>query len=42
MISIGPTVDGEHTPNEKLKIMDVGIIYELLIKILMNFSIIEN
>jgi len=42
MISIGPTVVGEHSPNEKLKIADVGIIYELLIKILMNFSIEEN
>ncbi|MFX1493456.1 MAG: beta-Ala-His dipeptidase [Promethearchaeota archaeon] len=42
MISIGPTIDGEHTPNEKLKIVDVGIIYEILIKILQNFSKLEN
>lgn len=42
MISLGPTVVGEHSPNEKLKIADVGIIYDLLIKILMNFSTIEN
>ncbi|MFX1268321.1 MAG: hypothetical protein ACFFAK_10220, partial [Promethearchaeota archaeon] len=42
MISIGPTVDGEHTPNEKLKIVDVGIIYEILIKILLNFSKLKN
>ncbi|MFX1322470.1 MAG: beta-Ala-His dipeptidase [Promethearchaeota archaeon] len=37
MISIGPTIIGEHTTNEKLKISDVGIVFELLIQIIKNF-----
>ncbi len=37
MVSIGPTIIGEHTTNEKLKISDVGTIYELLIQIIKNF-----
>jgi len=37
MISIGPTIIGEHTTNEKLKISDVGTVYELLIRTIKNF-----
>ncbi|MFX1316909.1 MAG: beta-Ala-His dipeptidase [Promethearchaeota archaeon] len=37
MVSIGPTIIGEHTTNEKLKISDVGTIYELLKRIMKNF-----
>ncbi|MFX1525982.1 MAG: beta-Ala-His dipeptidase [Promethearchaeota archaeon] len=42
LISIGPTVIGEHTPNEMLKIDDVGIIYEVLLEIIRNICTIEN
>jgi len=42
LISIGPTVNGEHSPDEKLKIADVGVIYEVLIQIIKNLSEIEN
>jgi len=38
MISLGPTVIDNHTPNERLKISDVGILYEVLIKILEDIS----
>ncbi len=37
MISIGPTIIGEHTTNEKVKISDVGRVYGLLIQIIKNF-----
>lgn len=37
MISIGPTIIGEHTTKERVKISDVGLIYELLIRIIKNF-----
>ncbi len=36
MISIGPTIKGAHTPDEKLNIESVGRLWELLIKILQN------
>lgn len=42
LISIGPTVIGEHTPDEKLKIADVGILYEVLIQIIKHMSMIET
>jgi dipeptidase D len=38
MVSIGPTIIGEHTPNEKLKIADVQVIYELLLHVIKNIS----
>jgi dipeptidase D len=38
MVSIGPTIIDEHTPNEKLKIADVQVIYELILQIIKNFS----
>lgn len=41
LISIGPTVIGEHTPNEKLKIADVGILYGVLIQIIKHMPKIE-
>jgi dipeptidase D len=38
MVSIGPTIIDEHTINEKLKIADVSIIYELILQIIRNIS----
>ncbi|MHA1727150.1 MAG: beta-Ala-His dipeptidase [Promethearchaeota archaeon] len=35
MVSVGPLIKGCHTPNERLKIADVGVIYKLL-KIVMK------
>lgn len=34
MVSIGPTVKGAHTPDEKVKISDVGVLYSLLKRVL--------
>jgi len=36
MISLGPTVEGLHSPSEKLKIADVGVLYTLIKKIIEN------
>jgi dipeptidase D len=36
MIALCPTIIGNHSPSEKLKIFDVRIIYDLLIRILKN------
>ena len=36
MISLGPTVEGLHSPNEKLKIADVEVLYTLIKKIVEN------
>jgi di/tripeptidase len=30
MVSIGPSLKNPHTPDEKLKIADVGTLYDLL------------
>jgi len=30
MVSLGPTIEGLHSPSERLKISDVGLIYNLL------------
>jgi dipeptidase D len=38
MVSIGPRIENPHTPAERLKIEDVGILYELLKHILKNFK----
>lgn len=38
MVSLGPTIEGEHSPSERLKISDVKIIYDLLIQILRNLA----
>jgi len=38
MVSIGPDIQNAHTPMEKLKIEDVGVLYRLLKKILENFK----
>jgi dipeptidase D len=38
MISIGPRIQFPHTPNERLNIQDVGILYEFLKRILKNFK----
>ena len=38
MVSLGPTVEGLHSPSEKLKISDVGIVYELLKRIISHIE----
>ena len=38
MVSLGPTVEGLHSPSEKLKIRDVGILYELLKRIVAHIE----
>ena len=38
MVSIGPRIENPHTPLERMKIEDVGIVYELLKRILKNFK----
>lgn len=38
MVSLGPTVEGLHSPREKLKISDVGILYELLKRIVSHIK----
>ena len=36
MVSLGPTVEGLHSPSEKLKIADVGVVYTLIKKLVEN------
>lgn len=36
MVSLGPTVEGLHSPSERLKIADVGVLYTLIKKIIEN------
>ena len=36
MVSLGPTVEGLHSPSEKLKIADVGVLYALIKKLVEN------
>ena len=38
MVSLGPTVEGLHSPSEKLKISDVGTLYELLKRIVAHIE----
>jgi len=38
MVSLGPTMENLHSPSERLKISDVGILYELLKKIISNLK----
>ncbi len=38
MVSLGPTVEGLHSPSERLKISDVGKIYELLKRIVSDVN----
>lgn len=38
MVSIGATIENPHTPDERLRIADVGIIYNLLKSVLTNLS----
>ncbi|MFW9948854.1 MAG: beta-Ala-His dipeptidase [Candidatus Thorarchaeota archaeon] len=38
MVSLGPTMIALHSPSEKLKIFDVGVVYDLLKKILTNLN----
>jgi len=38
MVSLGPTVEGLHSPSEKLKIADVGVLYALIKKLIENIS----
>ncbi|MHA2359073.1 MAG: hypothetical protein ACXAB5_02275 [Candidatus Thorarchaeota archaeon] len=38
MVSIGPTMKNAHTPDEKLKIIDVEILYNLLKEIVEDLS----
>jgi dipeptidase D len=42
MVAISPTVVDGHSPSEKLKISDVGIIYNVLKSILMDFKTIGS
>jgi dipeptidase D len=39
MVSIGPTIKFPHSPDERLKIADVAVIFELLKAIIKNFPI---
>jgi len=38
MVSLGPTIEGLHSPSEKLKISDVDTIYKLLKNIILNLK----
>ena len=38
MVAVGPTVENAHTPNERLKIADVKPMYQILLRIVENFS----
>ncbi|MBD3214680.1 MAG: M20/M25/M40 family metallo-hydrolase, partial [Candidatus Lokiarchaeota archaeon] len=38
MVSLGPTVEDNHSPNERLKIKDVGILYKVLKNIVRNIN----
>ncbi len=38
MVSFGPTIEALHSPREKLKIADVGVIYALIMKLIENIS----
>jgi len=38
MVSLGPTMENLHSPNERLKISDVGVLYELLQRIISNLK----
>jgi dipeptidase D len=42
MVSIGPTTEGLHSPSERLKISDVGKIYDLLKSIVSNLEELEK
>jgi dipeptidase D len=38
MVSLGPTIEGLHSPSEKLKISDIKVIYQLLKNIVINLG----
>ena len=38
MVSLGPTIEGLHSPSEKLKISDMAVIYQLLKNIIINLE----
>jgi len=38
MIAIGPTIEDGHSPNERLKISSVNIIWNFLIELIKNLS----
>jgi dipeptidase D len=38
MISLGPTMEGLHSPSERVRISDVGILYQLLKKTISNLN----
>ena len=38
MVALCPRIEGNHSPNERLNISDVGMIYRLLKKVLLEFS----
>ncbi|MFX0049559.1 MAG: hypothetical protein ACFE8G_15605, partial [Candidatus Hermodarchaeota archaeon] len=42
MVSLGPSIEGLHSPSEKLKISDVDIIYKLLKNIVLNLKELRN
>ena len=41
MVALGPTIEALHSPSERLKISDVGTIYELLKRIVTNIKDIK-
>ncbi|TFF67403.1 aminoacyl-histidine dipeptidase [Candidatus Thorarchaeota archaeon] len=41
MVSIGPTIKNPHTPDEKIRIRDVGVIYDLLKSLVASMSDLE-
>lgn len=42
MASLGPTVEGEHSPTEKVRIEDVGKVYNVLKRVLENFNQVKK
>jgi len=42
MVSLGPTLEGLHSPSERLKIADVSIVYQLLKNIVLNLAELNN
>jgi dipeptidase D len=40
MVSLGPTIEGLHSPSEKLKISDMSTLYQLLKNIVLNLKVL--
>jgi dipeptidase D len=41
MVSLGPTIEGLHSPSEKLKISDISVVYQVLKNIVINLEELE-